>query len=202
MTPKTLSLAVDPNPQKARIKEVGGGRDDRWNDRLTSLVVNALPRMKNLNTCEANAAANAVLAGMMDINSTDPIEGMLVAQLIAAHEAALTMYSLAWSQQTPEHFEGRTRYLALADKAVRTVAVLTERLDQHRGRGQQQITVKHVTVNADQAVVADSITTNAAMIRPAPRSALTAGADKPISMLEEALQPALAVPGGGGTQGK
>ena len=31
--------------------------------------------------------------------------------------------------------------------------MLTERLDHHRGRGQQQITVKHVTVNADQAIV-------------------------------------------------
>jgi hypothetical protein len=37
--------------------------------------------------------------------------------------------------------------------------ILTERLDQHRGRGQQQITVKHVTVNADQAMVAETITT-------------------------------------------
>jgi len=35
--------------------------------------------------------------------------------------------------------------------------MLTERLDHHRGRGQQQIIVKHVTVNADQAVVADQI---------------------------------------------
>ena len=40
-----------------------------------------------------------------------------------------------------------------------TVMMLTERLDHHRGRGQQQITVKHVTVNADQAVVAENITT-------------------------------------------
>jgi hypothetical protein len=34
-----------------------------------------------------------------------------------------------------------------------------ERLDHHRGRGQQQITVKHVTVNADQAEVTDQIVT-------------------------------------------
>jgi hypothetical protein len=45
----------------------------------------------------------------------------------------------------------------IADKASRTVAMLTERLDQHRGRGHQQIVVKHVTVNADQAMVADSM---------------------------------------------
>src|SRR4051794_17187084 len=63
----------------------------------------------------------------------------------------------AWFPEQP--FEARTKYLALADKAARTVAVLTEALDRHRGRGQQQITVKHVTVNADQAVVADQVVT-------------------------------------------
>jgi hypothetical protein len=31
----------------------------------------------------------------------------------------------------------------------------TERLDRHRGAGQQSITVKHVTVNADNAIVGD-----------------------------------------------
>ena len=35
--------------------------------------------------------------------------------------------------------------------------MLSEALDRHRGKGQQQITVKHVTVNADQAVIADTI---------------------------------------------
>jgi hypothetical protein len=51
----------------------------------------------------------------------------------------------------------KTKYLALADKAARTVALLSEGLARHRGKGQQQITVKHVTVNADQAVVADTV---------------------------------------------
>jgi hypothetical protein len=39
------------------------------------------------------------------------------------------------------------------------MATLIERLDQHRGRGQQQITVKHVNVNADQAVVTETVAT-------------------------------------------
>ncbi len=43
----------------------------------------------------------------------------------------------------------------MADKAARTVMMLTERLDHHRGRGRQEINVRHqhVTVNADQAIV-------------------------------------------------
>jgi hypothetical protein len=83
---------------------------------------------------------------------------------MAANEASLSMYRKGWSQP-PEYFEARTKYLQLADKAARTVVLLTERLDHHRGRGQQQITVKHVTTNnvtADQAIIADSVTTGGA----------------------------------------
>ena len=35
----------------------------------------------------------------------DPIEGMLIAQLMAANEAALVMYGRAWS-----YFNGRVKY--------------------------------------------------------------------------------------------
>jgi hypothetical protein len=90
----------------------------------------------------------------MDVKPADPVEGMLVSQMVVAHEAALDMYRRAWSQP-PEYFEARCRYLQMADKAQRTVAMLTERLDRHRGAGQQHITVKHVTVNADNAIVGD-----------------------------------------------
>jgi hypothetical protein len=53
----------------------------------------------------------------------------------------------------------QTTYLGLAEKAARTMATLIERLDQHRSRGQQQIIVKHITVNADQAVVTETVAT-------------------------------------------
>ena len=68
---------------------------------------------------------------------TDPIEGVLISQLVTASHASLSMYRRAWALP-PEHFEARMKYLALADKAARTVAMLTERLDHHRGRGQQR----------------------------------------------------------------
>jgi hypothetical protein len=79
------------------------------------------------------------------------------ARLVVANEAALDLYRRAWACDPSHYFEAHTKYLQLADKASRTVALLTERLDQHRGRGQQQIIVKHVTVNADQAVVTDQL---------------------------------------------
>ena len=88
---------------------------------------------------------------MVDIAPTDPIEGILVGQLMAANEAALSMYRRGWAQPS-EYFSAWTKYLHLADKAARTVMMLTERLDDHRGRGQQQITVKHVTTNTSRNI--------------------------------------------------
>ena len=134
-------------------KLVGGGEKEAWNLRIMRHVLNALP-IDHSNKDEAGKVAGAVFSGMVDLKSADPIEGMLASQIVVAHEAALAMFSKAWAQP-PEYFEARTRYLALADKAQRTLVLLTERLDRHRNSGQQQITVKHqhVTVNAFQAIV-------------------------------------------------
>jgi len=63
---------------------------------------------------------------------------------------------------------------------------LTERLDQHRNRGQQQIVVKHITVNADQAVVTDTVVTDGSAGDAVPSPALmTDVTEKPMPLLEE-----------------
>ena len=67
---------------------------------------------------------------------------------------------------------------------------LTERLDHHRGR-QQQITVKHVTTNnvtADQAIIADSVTTGAARNVASP-ALLAAGSEIAMPNLSENKAP-------------
>ena len=155
-TPTTKDRAVaqlEPNPTP-RLKVLGGGEADSWNRRIGQTLGGALPGSHLPNFVEA---ARASLAGLKGINPTDPTEGMLASQIVAAHEAAMHLRQLAWHPD--QSLVVRTKYLELAEKAARTMAMLTERLDQHRGRGQQQITVKHITVNADQALVADTVTT-------------------------------------------
>jgi hypothetical protein len=140
---------------------------------------------------------------MADMGPADPIEGILIAQLMAANEASLAMYRKGWSQP-PEYFEARTKYLQLADKAARTVLMLTERLDHHRGRGQQQITVKHVTTNnvmADQAIISDSVTTGSATSKAASPALLAANSEAPMPILSETGLPD-PVGVGGGTKSK
>ena len=120
----------------------------------------------------------------------DPVEGMLMAQLVVANEAALSMYRCAWACPPDHYFEAHTKYLQLADKASRTVAMLAERLDhQHRGRGRQQIVVKHFTVDADQAMVADNIVTGNAPRKETPVS------DNPMQIFEPTQKEAVPLDG-------
>ena len=182
MTKKpAVNIAIDPAP-KGDLKALGGGNRDQWNERLLGLVTKAFPvNQKNIEA--VSQVGSAVMAGVVDMKPTDPIEGMLIAQLVVANEAALSLYRRAWA--CVDYFETHTKYLHLADKASRTVALLSERLDQHRGRGHQQIIVKHVTVNADQAVVTDQIISGKTTDTDAGTAALLAsGTEKPMENLK------------------
>jgi hypothetical protein len=201
MTKKTaIQLKLDPNNPESKFKLLGGGKMDEWNKRLSDITVNALPIAHSKNKDAITEACLAVSYGVMDMAPADPVEGILIAQLMAANEAALAMYQKGWSQP-PEYFLARTKYLQLADKAARTVMMLTERLDHHRGRGQQQITVKHVTTNnvtADQAIIADSVTTGgAARGDVASPALLAASSGAPMPILDEARLSDLVGVGGG-----
>ena len=163
-------------------KDIGGGESDKWNFRQMRLVMSALPGVNAADKKTAGEVGSAVISGVMDVKPTDPIEGMLASQIVVAHEAALDMYRRAWSQP-PEYFDAKCRYLQMADKAQRTLALLTERLDRHRGAGQQHITVKHVTVNADNAIVGD--------VNQAPGGAPSAEIKGQPHALGHAIQPSL-----------
>jgi len=185
-----IKLRLDPNKQEGEFKLLGGSQADQWNHRLNSQTLNALPIAHSKNDDSITEACLAVSYGVMDMAPADPVEGILIAQLIAANEASLALYRMGW-QNVPEYFDAGTKFLQLADKAARTVVLLTERLDHHRGRGQQQITVKHVTTNnvtADQAIIAESVTTGAG--RNAASPALVApNSEAPMPILSETRQP-------------
>ena len=202
--PEAIKLRLlKPHDPKGELKLLGGSQMDEWNNRLNNLVVSALPIAASNDKEQITHAATAASYGTMDMKPDDPIEGILIAQLMAANEASLAMYRKGWAQP-PEFFEARTKYLQLADKAARTVMMLTERLDHHRGRGQQQITVKHVTTNnvtADQAIIADSVTTGGGARNVASPALLAASSVMPMPILDEARLPD-PVGVGGGTKSK
>jgi hypothetical protein len=94
----------------------------------------------------------AVLSGLMGIGPRDELEGMLAAQLIASHAAAMECYRRAMHPE--QTFAGRSENFTQANKLSRTSTILLEALNRHRGKGQQKVTVEHVNVHAGgQAIV-------------------------------------------------
>jgi hypothetical protein len=148
--PSTV-VANDPDDLKGALKNVGGSRSDHWNNTLAGQAVQAL-WLKHSDPATRDKQYSATVAALVGIGPKDELEGMMAAQLIAAHNAAMECYRRAMiGEQT---FEGRRENLAQANKLSRTYATLLEALNRHRGKGQQKVTVEHVHVHAGgQAVV-------------------------------------------------
>jgi len=149
-TPTTV-VADDPEDRKGRLKNLGGSQSDHWNNTLANQAVQSL-WMKNSDAETLDKQLSATIAALIGIRPKDELEGMMAAQLVAAHNAAMECYRRAMiGEQT---FEGRRENLAQANKLSRTYAALLEALNHHRGKGQQKVTVEHVHVHAGgQAVV-------------------------------------------------
>jgi hypothetical protein len=143
--------ADDPADRKGRLKGIGGSQSDKWNSTLANQAVQAL-WLKNSDPEEIDSQMSATVAALVGIGPRDELEGMMAAQLIAAHNAAMECYRRAMiGEQT---FEGRSENLTQANKLSRTYATLLEALNRHRGKGQQKVTVEHVHVHAGgQAIV-------------------------------------------------
>lgn len=147
---KTI-VADDPEDRKGRLKNLGGSKSDQWNNILANQAMQSL-WVKNSSAEDRDKQLSATVAALMGIAPKDELEGMMAAQLVAAHNAAMECYRRAMiGEQT---FDGRRENLAQANKLSRTYAALVEALNRHRGKGQQKVTVEHVHVHAGgQAVV-------------------------------------------------
>ena len=148
--PSTV-LAKDPAQQPGKLKALGGSASDDWNNILANQTAQAL-WLKNSSGEERDKQLSATVAALMGIAPKDELEGMMAAQLIAAHNAGMECYRRAMIGE--QSFEGRRENLAQANKLSRTFATLLEALNRHRGKGQQKVTVEHVHVHSGgQAVV-------------------------------------------------
>ncbi len=144
-------VADNPDDLKGTLKRIGGSQSDHWNNILSNQAIEAL-WLKNSDEKTRDQQYSATVAGLVGIGPKDELEGMIAAQLIAAHNAAMECYRRAMiGEQT---FEGRRENLNQANKLSRTYAALLEALNRHRGKGQQKVTVEHVHVHSGgQAVV-------------------------------------------------
>lgn len=153
---KTRELIEDPGfGERPHIpRSITGSDDEDFSTNLVSQVVAA----QSPDYSASDEQLGATLAAMAAMQPQDALEGMVGAQLIAIHHAAMACYRRAAIDG--QSFHGWRESLNQASKLSRTFAALSEALDRRRGKGQQRITVEHVHIHGGQAIVG-SVTSGA-----------------------------------------
>jgi len=151
---KDAGVEIKPparNPEPGPAKHFTGSDYEKFSATLINEVGNALwfGNGAYADKCEHIMASVEALAG---IRPQDELEGMLAAQMVACHHAAMDCFRRAMLPN--QTFEGRQQNLNFASKLQRSYATHMETLDKHRGKGQQKVTVEHVHVHqGGQAIV-------------------------------------------------
>ena len=148
---KTATVVAKPNVRHLILKSIGGSRSDCFNAMLGDQAMRAMS-IENPEAAGQERLQKAAFGALAGIAPKDELEGMMAAQLFAAHNAAMDCYGRAMNrdQLLPAWRES----LNQANKLSRTYVMLVDALNKHRGKGQQRVTVKHVHVNdGGQAVV-------------------------------------------------
>lgn len=158
-----VQIAVrDPAHLRGEFKRMGGSQSDDWNNRIVTDTAAAL-WLKNSDEATKVVQMSGAFAALVGIGPKDELEGMMGAQLIASHSAAMECYRRAMiGEQT---FEGRSENLNQANKLSRTFTMLLDALNRHRGKGQQKVTVEHVHVHAGGQAIVGAVGTPGGGIR-------------------------------------
>lgn len=101
---------------------------------------------------ESNALLVKAIDMFNDFKVEDGIEGMLAVQMIGTHNAITECFRRAMIPD--QRLEAQKVYLSQAERLMGLYTRHLTALDKHRGKGQQNITVRHVNVaSGGQAIV-------------------------------------------------
>lgn len=121
---------------------------------LIKRALNAMWISDHSDTEAVSKAMDLAILTLAELKPRDAVEGMLAAQMIASHEAAMECTRRAMLPN--QTFQGRDQNLKHAAKMMSLYERQLAALDKRRGGGRQKITVEHVTVQAGgQAIVGD-----------------------------------------------
>jgi len=158
--------------------DAAGIPNPRAANRIVNQAANTVYRPAGRSAEEEKDASFDTLAQLLAYKPRDVLEGMLVSQMVGTHNAAMECLRRAQiPDQTPE---GRELNLKNGAKLMGLFTRQVEALDKHRNRGQQKITVEHVTVNAGGQAIVGGVK----VVDGAPRAAPTPAA--PLAITDEA----------------
>jgi hypothetical protein len=151
-TPERVVIAMD-EPDTSDLRIIGGSKSDRFNNALVDSMIRTAWFFPNQTEEDRNRQLFVAVTGIQAFKATDEIEGMIAAQAMAAHHAAMECSRRAMLHEQP--FEAAQGLRKAAANASRTFVELLSALDRKRGKGGQQVVrVEHVHVHpGGQAVV-------------------------------------------------
>ena len=152
---KKMLEKVDPQQpvrRPGRLKVIGGSNGDAFNNILANQAAQTVWLHRSDPEERIERTRQSTLDVLLGIGPRDEMEGMLGAQMLGTHNAAMECFRRAMIED--QSFEARRENLNLANKLSRTYTMLVATLDHHRGKGQQKVTVEHVHVHpGGQAIV-------------------------------------------------
>jgi len=137
---------------EARQKAATGSDDSNAQQVLLAQYMGALGPIEDLSAEEKQVHIASAFAILEGLGPRDELEGMLAAQMVAAHSAAMECMRQAMKPgQKLKKYELNLKH---AEKLFTIYARQIEVLDKHRGRGTQKVVVEYVNVESGgQAVV-------------------------------------------------
>jgi hypothetical protein len=152
--PKVIET-MPTEEQRRTLRLITGSDDVDFAETLIGQASDAIWKA-NSDSDQQDRQVTASFVAMIGMKPQDELEGMLIGQLIASHNAAMECYRRAMIGT--QSFETRMGNLNQANKLSRTYTALVEALDRHRGKGQQRITVEHVNVHAGGQAIVGAVT--------------------------------------------
>jgi len=139
-------------PPGSPLKPVAGSEDPRFNNVLLNAVAQTLWLPSGADDRGSVEVIGAALAAVRGFNPRDEVEGMMAAQAVALHHAAMECFRRAMLPgQSPDAADKLRRQGANLSRAMVDMA---EAIDRRRGKGPQVVRVERVVVHdGGQAIV-------------------------------------------------
>jgi hypothetical protein len=133
-----------PGELKPDFRDATGTGNSHLQMRMLNDAIRLLRVPEGLSEKEKDDRIVSAIAALNSIGPTDVLEGMLAAQMLGTHSAAMDCLANAGSQE--QSIMGRDMYMKHATKLLSLYTQQMAALDKHRGKGQQKVTVEHVHV--------------------------------------------------------
>lgn len=144
------------NPPPNPIKDMTGSHAAPFNAELLNTLGATLWLPATLSEDQRSTRIMAALSALRGFKPRDEVEGMMAAQAVALHHAAMECMRRAMIPEQSAEVAARMR----RDGAnlMRAMVDMAEAIDRRRGKGQQTVRVEHVTVQAGGQAIVGTVT--------------------------------------------